>query len=96
MFLSGSPLGPQAGLGLCAGRRFTEGDRISSYVAPPLLTFFYREQLEGRDPSCADPLAPIDAPRVLRCYPHSWYYSILFIPPVSPLPVNKVKKCSSL
>ena len=71
VFLSGSPLRPQVGLGLCAGRRFTEGDEITSYVAPPLLTFFYLEQLEGRDPSCADPLAPIDAPRgsTLAFYP---------------------------
>jgi len=40
-----SSLGPQAGLGLYAGREFTLGERITSYAGPIL----YREQIEEDD-----------------------------------------------
>ena len=50
VFVKESSLGEHAGLGLYAGRRFTKGQLITSYAGP----LFYPEQLEDRDPSCAD------------------------------------------
>ena len=45
VFVMPSSLGPQAGLGLFAGREFTSGERITSYAGPIL----YREQIEEDD-----------------------------------------------
>jgi hypothetical protein len=45
VFVMPSSLGPQAGLGLYAGREFTLGERITSYAGPIL----YREQIEEAD-----------------------------------------------
>ena len=50
VFVTESSLGEHAGLGLYAGRSFTKGQLITSYAGP----LFYPEQLEDRDPSCAD------------------------------------------